>query len=133
MSGVSVYPSPVLSWNPVIAVETAVDPISPPLMTVRIPWLVIPAPPPKPPNVAAVLRFGAMVTVNCAVPAVSVTGSVAVIVMGPPALNAVANPLKPAALSIVATVETSGVVVQVTSAVIILVVASVYVPVATYC
>jgi hypothetical protein len=63
----------------------------------------------------------------------SVTGSVAVIGMGPPMVNAVASPLKPAALSMVATVETAGVVVQVTDVVKIAVVRSEYVPVATNC
>ena len=64
------------------------------------------------------------VTVRVAVPAFPVVGSVAVIVMGPPTVNAVASPLKPGALLMVATAETSGVVVQVTNDVRSFVVAS---------
>ena len=54
LSGVSVYmhPGPG-SWKPVTAVETAVVPIPPLLIIVRIPWLVIPAVPPKAPKVVA--------------------------------------------------------------------------------
>ena len=83
------------------------------------------------PSVAGV-GFGTS-TLNVAVPVLSVAGSVAVIVIGPPKASAVASPLKPAALLIVATVETSGVLVQVTDEVNTLVVASEYVPVATNC
>src|SRR5205823_3548566 len=49
--GVSVYES-FASWNPVINVEAPVVPIFP-LTTVERPWLVIPADPPRPANVAA--------------------------------------------------------------------------------
>jgi len=42
-----------VSWNPVTRVEAPVVPIFPLLMTVRIPWLVIPAAPPKAPKEAA--------------------------------------------------------------------------------
>src|ERR1035438_7734685 len=57
LSGVCVYvhghTAPTIgrlvSWNPVIKVETPVVPIFP-LTTVLVPWLVIPAAPPKPPN-----------------------------------------------------------------------------------
>jgi len=45
----------------------------------------------------------AAVTVNCAVPALPVAGSVAVIVIGPPVVLDVARPLSPAALLMVAT------------------------------
>jgi hypothetical protein len=61
----------------------------------------------------------------------SVAGSVAVMVMGPPTVNAVASPLNPAALSMVATATFDD--VQVTDDVKIFVVASLYVPVATNC
>jgi len=60
-------------------------------------------------------------------------GSVAVIVMGPPTVNAVATPLEPGALLMVAIAETSGVVFQVMDDVRSCVVASVYVPVAINC
>ena len=40
------------SWNPVINVDAPVVPIFP-LTTVERPWLVIPADPPRPANVAA--------------------------------------------------------------------------------
>jgi len=40
----------VVSWNPVISVEAPVVAIPPLLITVWIPWLVIPAPPPSAPN-----------------------------------------------------------------------------------
>lgn len=73
------------------------------------------------------------ITVNDAVPDTSVDGSVAVIVMGPPTTNPVANPLKPGALLMVAIVETSGVVVQVTDVVRFCVGPAVNVPVAIYC
>lgn len=72
-------------------------------------------------------------TVNVVVPVFAVTGSVAVIVTGPPAVNAVASPAKPAALSMAATGETSGVVAQVTDEVKSRVVRSEYVPVAVNC
>ena len=60
LRGVSVYvhPGPA-SWNPVTKVEAPVVPMSP-FITVLIPWLVIPAPPPKAPNVDAVPRLGPM-------------------------------------------------------------------------
>ena len=45
----------------------------------------------------------AAVTVSVAVPVFPVTKSVAVIVMGPPTVNAVASPLEPAALLMDAT------------------------------
>ena len=45
----------MVSWNPVIVEEAAVVPMSP-LITVLIPELVIPAPPPKPPKGAAAPR-----------------------------------------------------------------------------
>ena len=54
---VYVHPTPA-SWNPVTSVEAAVVPMSP-LITVSIPWLVMPALPPKVPNVAAAPKFGA--------------------------------------------------------------------------
>lgn len=102
--------------------------------------LVIPAVPPKVPNGAAEPRFtalvtgnGVAVTVNAAMPVLFAIGSAAVIVIGPPTANAVASPAKPAALSMVATGETSGVVVQVTDDVKSRVVRSEYVPVATNC
>src|ERR1700738_5461820 len=50
------HPGPA-SWNPVTRVETPVVAIFP-LITVRVPWLVIPAPPPKPPKGAALARLG---------------------------------------------------------------------------
>src|SRR3954462_6129684 len=51
---VSVYVQPgPASWKPVISVEAAVVPIAPLLMTVWVPWLVIPAEPPKEPKPAA--------------------------------------------------------------------------------
>ena len=58
LSGVSVYmhPGPA-SWNPVTNVEAPVVPMSP-LITVSVPALVIPAPPPIDPKVEAVPRFG---------------------------------------------------------------------------
>ena len=73
----------------------------------------------------------AAVTVRVAVPAMSVLGSVAVIVMGPPMVNAVASPLKPAALLMVATAGTEE--VQVTDDVRSCVGPAVYVPVAINC
>jgi hypothetical protein len=72
-----------------------------------------------------------MVTVNAAVPAMSVAGSVAVIVMGPPTVKAVASPLKPAALLMVATAVFED--VQVTDDVRSCVGPTVYVPVAINC
>ena len=44
----------------------------------------------------------AAVTVNVAVPVISVAGSVAVIVMGPPTVTPVASPFEPAVLLMVA-------------------------------
>ncbi len=73
----------------------------------------------------------AAVTVSFAVPAFPVTGSAAVTVTGPPAVKAVANPLKPSALLTVAT-ETSE-DVHVTDDVSSCVVKSEYVPVAVNC
>ena len=73
----------------------------------------------------------APVTVSVAVPVLRVAGSVAVIVIGPPAAFGVASPLNPAALLIVATTVFDD--VQVTDDVNTLVVASEYVPVAIYC
>jgi hypothetical protein len=73
------------------------------------------------------------ITVNDAVPVISVDGSVAVIVIGPPTANPVANPLKPVTLLMLAIVETSGVVVQVTDVVRICVGPAVNVPVAINC
>lgn len=58
----------------------------------------------------------AAVTVSAAVPVFPVAGSVALIVMGPPTDNAVANPLEPAALLMVATTKAED--VQLTDAVI---------------
>jgi hypothetical protein len=56
---VSVYVHPVPpSWNPVTTVDTPVVPMSP-LISVLIPWFVIPAPPPNDPKVEATPRFGA--------------------------------------------------------------------------
>jgi hypothetical protein len=60
--GGGVYATEV-SWNPVIKVEAAVVPIetgwpAAPVITVEIPWLVIPALPPKPPKRAAAPRAG---------------------------------------------------------------------------
>ena len=75
----------------------------------------------------------AAVTLSVAVPAIPVAGSVALIVIGPPIAFEVATPLKPAALLMVATGETSGVVVQVTDDVKIFVEASEYIPVAINC
>src|SRR3989339_579592 len=74
----------------------------------------------------------AAVTVSVVFPVFPVTGSVAVIVVVP-TVKAVASPLKPAALLMLATGETSGVVVQVTDVVRSAVVASEYVPVAINC
>ena len=71
------------------------------------------------------------VTVNFAVPDFPEDGSVAVIVSGPPVVLEVANPLKPAALLMVATATLEE--VQVTDAVRSFVVKSEYTPVATYC
>jgi hypothetical protein len=84
---------------------------------------------PASPRVAAVGLSAS--TLNDAVPVLSVAGSVAVIVIGPPKASAVASPLKPAALLIVATAAFED--VQVTEVVNTLVVASEYVPVAIYC
>ena len=73
----------------------------------------------------------AAVTVSVVLPEIS--PDVAVIVMGPPAAFDVASPLKPIALLMVATGETSGVVVQVTDDVRSCVVKSEYIPVAINC
>ena len=73
----------------------------------------------------------AELTVSFAVPVLPVTGSVAVIVIGPPVVLEVATPLNPAALLIVATEISEE--VQVTDDVRSFVVRSEYVPVATYC
>ena len=70
----------------------------------------------------------AAVTVRVAVPAFPETKSVAVIVMGPPTVNAVASPLEPAALLIVATAASEE--LQVTDEVRSCVVKSEYIPVA---
>ena len=72
----------------------------------------------------------AAVTVNVVESVSVVTGSVAVIVIMPPA-NEVASPLKPAALSMVATAASEE--LQVTEEVRSCVVASEYVPVAINC
>ena len=71
------------------------------------------------------------ITVNNAVPGISVDGSVAVIVMGPPNANPVANPLKPDALLMVALPVSEE--VQVTDDVRFCVGPAVNVPVAIYC
>lgn len=73
----------------------------------------------------------AVVTLSVAVPLFPVEGSLAVIVTGPPAPRPVAIPLKPVALSIVATVALDD--VQVTDDVRFLVVKFEYVPVAINC
>jgi hypothetical protein len=73
----------------------------------------------------------AEVTVSFAVSAFPETGSVAVIVTGPPTFKAVANPLKPAALLMVATDKSDD--VHVTDDVRSCVVKSEYVPVAINC
>ena len=75
----------------------------------------------------------ATVTVSVVFPVFPVTGSMAVIVMGPPTVNAVASPLEPAALLMDAITEGFGVVVQVTDDVRFCVVASEYIPVAINC
>jgi len=73
----------------------------------------------------------AAVTVSVAVPDFPVPGSAAVTVTGPPMLNAVANPLKPAALLTAATDSPED--VHVTDDVRSCVVASEYVAVAINC
>ena len=73
----------------------------------------------------------AAVTVSFAVPAFPVPGSVAVIVTGPPMANAVASPLEPDALLMVATAAFEE--VQVTDDVRSLFVLSAYMPVAMNC
>ena len=77
----------------------------------------------------------AAITVSFAVPEMtgSVCGTVALISMGSPTVNAVASPLKPGALLMLATGGVSNGVVQVTDVVRSCVVASVYVPVAINC
>jgi len=73
----------------------------------------------------------AEVTVSCAVPALPVFGSVAVIVIGPPMAFEVANPLKPIALLIVAPPVFDE--IQVTDDVRSCLVRSVKIPVAINC
>ena len=51
--GARLSPDAIAATNPVIVVEAPVVPISP-LTTVKVPWLVIPEVPPKPPNSAMV-------------------------------------------------------------------------------
>ena len=106
--------------------------VAPPIGPTSTPKLAA-APMSTGPGPVQLTGWSPAITVNDAVPVISVAGSVAVIVIGPPTANPVANPLKPITLLMLAIVETSGVVVQVTDVVRICVGPAVNVPVAINC